>query len=229
LRRPSPGLTVALIALLVALSQTAIAAPVKTLIGGKQIKRNAVTSKHVKDGSLLVADFKAGLLPAGPKGDKGDAGPQGVAGPQGTQGNPGVAGVPGFTAYGAAFKTATTAGNGVDNVSLLRTAGGSGGLVLTESSQVFAWASMELVGLVGNTLTDGSGSCQLFTAPADNLADRDPISSLRSLAVGPGESDSVALVGTGTLPPGTYDVFARCSSGTIGFRGDLAVIAYPTG
>lgn len=49
----------------------------KNSVGGKQLKKNAVTSVKVKDRSLSKADFKAGQLPAGPAGP---AGPQGPAG-----------------------------------------------------------------------------------------------------------------------------------------------------
>ena len=50
-------------------------------VGAKQIKANAVTSKKVRNGSLLAGDFKAGQLRAGPQGPKGDTGPStGAAG-----------------------------------------------------------------------------------------------------------------------------------------------------
>ena len=55
-------------------------------VGTPQLKRNAVTSVKVKNGSLLGEDFKAGQLPAGAQGPKGDAGAQGPAGPAGEQG-----------------------------------------------------------------------------------------------------------------------------------------------
>src|SRR5215471_17935537 len=93
--RPSVGLVVAIIALIVALGGTSYAAFTlpKNSVGTKQLKknsvtgqrinRNAVTSAKVRNGSLLAADFKAGQLPAGPKGDKGDPGPKGDTGPAG--------------------------------------------------------------------------------------------------------------------------------------------------
>jgi hypothetical protein len=43
-------------------------------VGSKQIKKNAVNSSKVANGSLLPGDFKAGQLPAGPQGLKGDKG-----------------------------------------------------------------------------------------------------------------------------------------------------------
>ena len=64
----------------------------KSSVGTKQLKKAAVTSLKVKDGSLLAADFKAGQLPAGPQGPKGDTGPSGAKGAQGSQGLQGAQG-----------------------------------------------------------------------------------------------------------------------------------------
>jgi hypothetical protein len=94
LRRPSPAMGVAVIALLVALGGTSVAAvsyvvPANS-VGTKQLRDNSVTrakiahhsitSVLVKDGSLLGADFAAGQLPAGPQGPKGDKGDKGETG-----------------------------------------------------------------------------------------------------------------------------------------------------
>ena len=62
----------------------------KNSVGMAQIKKNAVNSLKVKNGTLMAADFKAGQIPAGPQGPKGDPG---APGPKGDKGNPGVAGV----------------------------------------------------------------------------------------------------------------------------------------
>ena len=72
----------ATMALVVALGGTSYAAI--------KLPRNSVTSKTVKDRSLLSKDFKRGQIPAGKAGPAGAAGP---AGPQGPQGFPGPAGV----------------------------------------------------------------------------------------------------------------------------------------
>ena len=55
----------------------------KSSVGTAQLKKNAVTSVKVKNGSLLAADFKAGQLPSGPKGDPGPQGPKGDTGAPG--------------------------------------------------------------------------------------------------------------------------------------------------
>jgi hypothetical protein len=74
----------AFLALFIALSGTAYAATLpRNSVGTAQLKRNAVTSKKVKDRSLLAKDFKRGQLPAGARGAQG---PQGIQGPQGAPG-----------------------------------------------------------------------------------------------------------------------------------------------
>jgi hypothetical protein len=91
---------VATLALFIALGGGAYAAiklPANS-VGTKQIKSQAVTSKKVKNGSLLAADFAKGQTPAGPKGEQGAQGPQGEPGRQGDpggQGAPGAAGAAG--------------------------------------------------------------------------------------------------------------------------------------
>lgn len=72
-------------------------------VGTAQLKRNAVSqdkiapnavrSRHVLNGSLLVEDFKPGQLPQGPKGEKGEKGEKGDVGPRGPDGLPGLAAV----------------------------------------------------------------------------------------------------------------------------------------
>ncbi len=100
LRNPSPATAIATIALLFATAGVAPAA--RKLITGKDIKRGAVESKHVKDHTLQSADFAAGVLPdaggggaagpMGPQGPVGPLGPEGAPGEQGQQGDPGVIG-----------------------------------------------------------------------------------------------------------------------------------------
>jgi hypothetical protein len=99
LRRPSPAMVVACVALLVALGGTGMAAAtqlarnsVGTLqlkdgaVSNPKIKNNAVNSAKVAARSLLRSDFAPGQLPAGPVGPQGPAGPAGAAGPAGPSG-----------------------------------------------------------------------------------------------------------------------------------------------
>jgi hypothetical protein len=98
----------ATMALVVALGGTSYAAI--------KLPANSVTSKTVKDRSLLSKDFKAGQLPAGKAGPAGPAGPQGAVGPQGFTGPPGVtAAVYKATESGL---TATTSDLTVDSIAL---------------------------------------------------------------------------------------------------------------
>jgi hypothetical protein len=96
--RPSPAMIVALVALMAGLGGSAIAS---SLITGKQIARNAITSKHVKDGSLTLADLSPSVrgafshgkpTPGSQQGSQGPAGPQGPRGAQGTSGKDGAQG-----------------------------------------------------------------------------------------------------------------------------------------
>jgi hypothetical protein len=117
-RRPSPAMAVAFIALLAALSGTAVALPGTNTVDSGDIKkgnvkrsdlgRNAVTSSKVKDGSLLANDFKAGELPAGPRG------PQGATGPTGPQGATGPTGPAGADGTAQAFASVNNSGPSLD-------------------------------------------------------------------------------------------------------------------
>lgn len=81
--RPSPAMVIAIVALIVALGGTGYAAiklPANS-VGTAQLKKDAVTSLKVKNGSLLAGDFKAGQIPAGPEGPAGSPGGAGPAGP----------------------------------------------------------------------------------------------------------------------------------------------------
>jgi hypothetical protein len=97
-RRPSPAMAVAFIALLAALSGTAVALPGKNTVDSGDIKRgavkradianNAVNSAKVANNSLRLGDFRASdrAQLVGPQGAQGPQGPQGSQGPQGVQG-----------------------------------------------------------------------------------------------------------------------------------------------
>lgn len=107
IRAITPATVIASLALLFALSGTAVAG---ALITGANVKNNSLSgldilneslgTKDVRNGSLLPKDFKAGALPAGPQGPAGPAGPagpQGPAGPNGPAGAKGPQGAKGAT------------------------------------------------------------------------------------------------------------------------------------
>ena len=98
LRRPSPGLVIACLALAVALGGTSYATVLqvpRNSVGAPQLKNaavttnklanNSVTSNKVRNGTLVKADFKGGQLPAGPAGPVGPAGPAGPPGLSGVE------------------------------------------------------------------------------------------------------------------------------------------------
>jgi hypothetical protein len=93
--RQSPAMIVAMIALFVALSGTAVATT-SALITGAQIKNNSISGVDVKNKSLTQQDFKGSVRgaqgAAGPSGPAGPQGPQGFQGPQGGQGPEGPPG-----------------------------------------------------------------------------------------------------------------------------------------
>jgi hypothetical protein len=98
--RVTPSFAVAVLALVVATSGVGYAAAAK--ITGSQIASNAITSKHVKNGTLQTADLSKAAQAAlrGAKGDRGatgPTGPSGPAGPAGSQGPQGPTGPPGNT------------------------------------------------------------------------------------------------------------------------------------
>src|SRR5215203_5760907 len=70
--------TIAVFIALGGASYAAIKLP-KNSVGNKQLKKNAVTSVKVRDGSLTPQDFGAGALPTGAKGDPGPPGRDGEA------------------------------------------------------------------------------------------------------------------------------------------------------
>lgn len=135
LRRPSPAMVVACLALLVALGGTSVAAVnqiARNSVGTVQLRDNAVTTRKLRNNSittpkirnnsintfkirnrsLLRVDFAPGQLPAGPTGPQGPAGPAGAAGPAGPAGVIGAitvrtqtVSVPGGTAENGAYNT----------------------------------------------------------------------------------------------------------------------------
>ena len=92
-------MVVALIALFVALSGSAVATT-SALITGRQIANGSITGLDVKNKSLTPLDFRGSLRgPAGPPGATGPRGPQGVQGAQGVQGIQGPKGDTGSTGF----------------------------------------------------------------------------------------------------------------------------------
>jgi hypothetical protein len=96
-RRPSPAMIVALVALVVGGTSTAVAATVITssrdikdgVILSRDIHRNTINGDRIQDGSLGTVDFGAGTREAlrGPRGSRGERGPAGPRGRRGATGS----------------------------------------------------------------------------------------------------------------------------------------------
>jgi hypothetical protein len=84
----------ATLAVFIALGGTSVAAVSlkRGSVKEKHIASNAVTSPKVKNGSLLLEDFRLGQLPKGENGDAGARGAQGEQGRPGSQGEQGAQG-----------------------------------------------------------------------------------------------------------------------------------------
>src|SRR4051812_27197438 len=155
-RRPSPPMLVALLALFLAVGGgQAVAsgvAHVAKLIDGSKIKPSTITSKQVKDGSLLGKDFKAGELPAGAKGDPGPKGDPGAPGAKGDTGATGTVDTSNF------YTKAQSDGN-----YLGKTAAAANALTLGGSSpSTFTRGQSTAVG--GNLENFSSGTSDTFLA-----------------------------------------------------------------
>ena len=134
LRRPSPGVVLAALALVVALSGSAVGA-------------SLITSKQIKNGTIRISDLSPSAR-AALKGRTGPIGPKGDAGVGGLQGSRGAEGVPGRT--GAAGPTGPTGETGPD--------GSSGKAAVVEATrdpvQAFGTTPVTIATL---TLPHGSG------------------------------------------------------------------------
>ena len=87
-------MAVAMLALFVALSGTAVATT-SALITGRQIKNGSITGLDVKNKSLTPRDFRGSV--------RGPRGLRGLTGPAGTQGAPGAAGASGAPGSAVAY------------------------------------------------------------------------------------------------------------------------------
>lgn len=88
--RPSYADVMATVAVFIALGGTSYAVARNT-IGERELKDNGVTSRKVRDGTLLARDLAPETLSQGSRGPRGAQGPAGPVGPPGPQGAPGPA------------------------------------------------------------------------------------------------------------------------------------------
>jgi hypothetical protein len=112
--RPTPSMLVALLALVLASTGSAVAA---SFITSKQIKDGTITAKDINKKALRQLKGPRGQQglqglqgPKGDKGDKGDTGPAGAKGDKGDPGTPGANGADGAAGTAKAFALITAAG-----------------------------------------------------------------------------------------------------------------------
>jgi hypothetical protein len=178
---------VAYAALFVALSGSAVAAGValpRNSVGTPQLRANAVVSSKVKNGSLLVADFRPGQIPAGPPGLTGPAGPAGPAGAAGPQGPAGPAGPAGA----AATKLFAL----VNPDSTARAASGLVAIARPSTGRYDVLFNQSVAGCAALVSIDGNGTIVRGFASANHAAAPVPL---------PDRTISVATYDAGVAPP----------------------------
>ena len=185
-------MVVACLALLIALGGTSYAAV--------SLPANSVTTRQVKNHSLLAIDFKRGQLPRGPIGPAGPAGPAGPQGPAGPAG-------PGGSGSGAAVKWAVVRADGgiVDQSGGITLAAkpGTGQYVLNFGSAVTGKAIVASSAAAGgDTASRGETSASACGGGADGVtctgADANTnVQVLTRSATGTGEDHAfvVAVIG----------------------------------
>ena len=184
-KRPSPALVVACVALAVSLGGTGYAAIVlpANSVGTAQLKNGAVNATKVKLHSLRSSNFAPGQLPRGPKGAKGDKGAdgapgaQGAAGPKGDPGGKGDQGAKGDT--GAKGDPATklfavVGSNGQakaksPGVDSQKSAGASGRYVVTFPQSVGSCAPIISVADTNSSVSDPKTATAVVPATGANI------------------------------------------------------------
>jgi hypothetical protein len=205
MRKPSPALLIALLALFVSLGGTgyAVSQLPKNSVGNKQLKKNAVTSTKVKDRSLLAKDFKQGQLPSGTNGAKGDTGPIGPGGPSAIAfSDPVGAGVALTTAYQVIAETP-----------LASSSINPGALVLNHSSSVALTAVVDATNAIAAVeqvtckieRNDGTG----WVNVSNSFANHD-------IENGPSKDAMIATGGARLLPAGTHQFRVSCKASSAG-------------
>jgi hypothetical protein len=220
--RPSPAMVVACTALVFAMTGAGYAAGMlgPNTVGTKQLKKNAVISSKVKNGSLLRADFKSGQIPAGPRGPQGPQGPQGIQGAQGAQGIQGIQGPQGILAEAVvAAPVGTTPGGATAFVFV----GETQSLTLGAGQSIVGVATGQLVlstgagpQAFGFTLCyrQGAGPVKQFLSNVNDFQVATAIDRLES-------HTAAAAV---SLPAGTYSVgFCAYNPGPTSLSGDWAI------
>jgi hypothetical protein len=233
-RRPSPAMAVGFIALVAALSGTAVALPgvnlvdsgdikngqvkrkdiAKNAVNGAKVANGALSGADVKDGSLTPSDFSGSVQ--GPKGDKGDKGETGPPGPSLVGGAKSDSGTIG-----------PIAGTMVDLASGATTTG----------QVVLPWTGLITANGFADVDTSAAATsrtrCNLFisdgTGPNNGLTTFSPNSFGDTPAVA-NYHISIPLTGFVIKPAGTYNIAVRCavvSGSVVSYSAALSYTAVP--
>lgn len=176
----------ATIALVLALGGTSYAAI--------RLPANSVTSKTVKDRSLLSKDFKRGQLPAGKAGPAGPAGPQGAQGPAGPAG-PAVAPAAAYKATATGPAITTGASQTIDSMALP----GGGNWVVTAKFIAANAGTLDPATLSCSLTVDGVAKDSLGASGTDFGA-----GDAAHTLTGAGAGSTAAIVCTTTATSGSY-------------------------
>ena len=217
--RPSAATMLAFIALLIALSGTAVGqtavSAAQRLVSGKQIRDNTITSRDVKNRSLLARDFKLGQLPAGPKGNTGAPGANGAAGPQGPAGPAGPPGPTHGVSDALNWANTSAAPQGVETISV----------DMPRAGRLFVIGSVET-----GAVCDAVSSCR--TGVAVYVDGTLVVPATHTLAAGPNaRNDGTPVVYgvSGALSPGTHEVALKIHPSAGAYIGERHLSAIALG
>jgi hypothetical protein len=189
-------MVVALVALLVALAGTSVAAVTalpNNSVGTAQLKSNAVTSAKIKNGQVKPSDLSASAKTSGPQGPPGPQGPQGPQGPAGVASPGYVAQVASDTSTSSITTNATSYGDlpGADETITVPTG---------ETGKLYVWFSAE------SNCTGGAGYCSARITVDGNEIEPSAGSDFAFDSLGDSsESHSMVRV-SGTLAAGSHTV-----------------------
>jgi hypothetical protein len=226
---------VAIFASLGGTSYAAIAIP-NNSVGNKQLKKDAVDTAKMKNGSVMVLDFKAGQAPAAPKGAKGDPGDPGPNGAGGGQGQKGDKGLPGDAATGGYSVTSLNHGTAAEQ----KIPNGPPQLVVRKQTFATTAAASTVIikGHMSVSVSCQNGSTSCFIGDIGAFVDGAGIpgtkNPLSGQGIPPGVSVSnIDIAAEGVLPgvgPGSHEIqYGLSGSGPVsisvnGISGEALVV-----